>query len=202
MLALPPSSRDEQVDRRRMAERDARVLAEDVRADRLARRGVGDDDAVAVEHQHRQARMLEQVAHAGARQLDAFERLRRRLGVRRRNAEPERADPHQHRREHQPADRRRRRSSRPRWRARSRCRHWGRTVPPSGASIYRAQCYRCQREPVGARLPALGAVSLRNPGDHPICARPNSGVVSRGRSSRSSDRRPSWHRASSELASP
>jgi hypothetical protein len=53
----------QQLDRFRMPEGDARVLAKQVRAEDLPRRRIGDDDPLSVEHEHRQAGMLDQVAH-------------------------------------------------------------------------------------------------------------------------------------------
>ncbi len=91
----------EQVDRDRMAKGDARILPDYMAADRLARGGIGDDDAIAVEHQHWQPGMFDQVAHSRARQLNAVRSLYTR-GRGRGHDQPEGYAPDQHDHCHQP----------------------------------------------------------------------------------------------------
>ncbi len=89
----------EQIDRRRVAESDARILADDMPAENLARLGVGDHDAAVVEQQERDAGVLDQLAHPVAGQLHVALGSGNALG--RRDEEKDRPDPDDHHAERQ-----------------------------------------------------------------------------------------------------
>ena len=61
-----------EMDRFGVAQGNARVLADHVGSKDLPRRRVRDDDPLAIEHEHRQTGVLDQVAHAFWRELNAF----------------------------------------------------------------------------------------------------------------------------------
>ncbi len=100
IVADPPRLRSKQRDRLRMAQRDPRVLADDMLAEHHPGGGIGDDDAVVVEQQQRQAELLDHVAHPVAGQLDAVGLGHR--GLLDRARDPQRGDPQQQHRGNQP----------------------------------------------------------------------------------------------------